>query len=377
MKKTIFISMMLLLCIHHTWCQTSDTVSLKEMDIPNSPAFILLDQAPSTIERPNSTKAFALSIINAIQDNNGIPMNYAIDLTPFWFFKHQNMTSLKYAGYNPESKKQRIFGNIERASISFAFANTMDTATQTPVNNISIGARLNLLSIKSQQDLNDLVEANSSLIKLMKERDERLQHFIGDPTLSVTNPALYHIKVQEFFREDEEKQQSEENVLSEILARKPLLAIDGAIGYSTFFQDNTFADGHFGRFGAWLTLNYSQHLTRERNGKNYLSLYVIGRYLSDGSAYLNGKYNKVDNFDIGGKIEFEFRKIAIAYEYVYRKNNISNSFRSNGMLKYKVSDKIFLTGAFGKNFGDANNIISLLGLNWGFMTGNEKSIVKE
>jgi len=38
-----------------------------------------------------------------------------------------------------------------------------------------------------------------------------------------------------------------------------------------------------------------------------------------------GKCNKQNFYDFGGKVEFEFKKICIAYEYIYRSIEISNS----------------------------------------------------
>jgi hypothetical protein len=45
-------------------------------------------------------------------------------------------------------------------------------------------------------------------------------------------------------------------------------------------------------------------------------------------------------------------------------------------LNYKIPDQLILTGAFSKNFGTANNLISLLGLNLGLSSGSEKATVK-
>jgi len=374
--KKIYYTIAILFCLGtKSWSQTSDTLTLKDLEIPNSPAFILLDQTPSIIERPASSKAFVLNVLNSFQENNGIPKNYAADFTPFWFFKHPNMTSLKFAGYNTEKNRQRIFGNIERASISFAFVTTTDTLTKKSINNLSLGLRFNLLSVRSKKDIDDIKKANTALIALIKERDTRLNLF-ADIRLAVDSPKVYKAKVKEFYKLEEENLTEDKNNLKDILARKPVFAIDGALGYNNFYIDNKYSDGHFGRFGAWMTANYSTHLDKDGSGKNYFNLYAIGRYLSDGTSLDNGKYQKKNFYDFGGKVELEFKKISIAYEYIYRINDISNTFRSSGLLKYKISDQLFLTGAFGKNFGTANNLISLLGLNWGLSSGSEKATVK-
>ena len=106
-------------------------------------------------------------------------------------------------------------------------------------------------------------------------------------------------------------------------------------------------------------------------------MYALGRYLSDGTTLKNNEYISQNFYDFGGKLELEFKKLSVAYEYIYRINDISNTFRSNGIVKYKISDQLYLTGAFGKNFGDNNNLISLLGLNWGLSSGTEKPKIEK
>lgn len=380
--KYFIIILSFILCLElDVFCQAStDTLSLKDLEIPNSPAFILLDQSPTTIERPSSSKAFVLNVLNSFQENNGFPQNYAVDLTPFWFFKHPNMTSLKYAGYNAKKQKQMIFGNLARTSVSFAFVTTMDSAIQKSVNNLSLGIRFNLITIRSAKDISDLKRANSELINLLEKIDKSLEEYIHDPTLIWIDPTLYHVKVKNFYEQNEVIEMmkvNEENTIKNILDRKPVFGVDGAVGYNNFFVDNDYSDVHFGRSGVWLTLNYSRLLDKKNSEKNYVNFYALGRYLSDGTTLTNGIYTKQNYYDFGGKIELEFKKISISYEYIYRINDITNTFRSNGLMKYKISDKVFLTTAFGKNFGTSNNLISLFGLNWGLSTNSEKVTVKD
>lgn len=379
MKKIIFIllSSLLLITTTTTMAQT-DTLSFDGLEIPNSPAFILLDQTPSVIERPASSKAFVLSILNSFQNNNGIPQNYAVEFTPFWFFKHPKMSSLKYAGYNTEKQKQMIFENIKRASISLAYVNSSDTATQRTINNISVGMRFNIITVKSKKDIEAIINANSNLINFIKTREDSLENYMDRyfPNLELENPTLYHIKVKEFYERYEKRKEEKEVTIKDVLVRKPVFSVDGAIGYNSFFIDNCFKEYHFGRFGAWLTLNYSCHLGKDINSRNYFNLYAIGRYLSDGTTLDNGKYSISNYYDFGGKAELEFRKLSFAFEYIYRLNKDINTFRANGLVKYKISDKIYLTCSFGKNFGEINNLIALFGLNWGLSTGYEKAIVK-
>lgn len=328
-----------------------DSIILKDLEIPNSPGFILLDKTPTSIERPTSSKVFILSVLNSLSDNNGLPQNYAIEFSPFWFFKHPNMTSMKYMGYDTGKNRQLIFNNIVKASFSAAYITTNEPDTKNPVSNLSIGARTNLISIRSEKDINDLRTANSKLIEKIKDQQDRLVMYVGDLTLSATNPTLYDKKVREFYAEEEIGNRVEKNEISEILKRRAVFALDGALACNFFFPQNSFSDWRFGRFGAWLTLNYSQPLDKNKEGKSYLNVYALGRYLSDGTVMENNQYTTRNYLDLGGKMELEFKNISFGYEYIYRFNEVEKTFRSNGIFKYKISDRLYVTGAFGKNFG--------------------------
>ena len=377
MKKLITISIICLLYTATVYAEQDSTVTLKDLEIPNSPGFILLDKTPTSIERPNSSKAFMLSVVNSFSENKGFPQNYAVEFTPFWFLKHPDMTFLKYVGYNKIKDRQMIFNNIKKGSFSFAYITTTDSVTKNQVNNLSLSFRTNFISIKSKIDIEDLRNANKKLIEKLKDQNDRLVKYIGDLMLSVNNPTLYDQKVREFYAAEELRNKEEKNEISEILKRRAVFAIDGAVAINTFILDNNYSANHFGRFGAWLTLNYSQVLDKKDKDKSYLNLYALGRYLSDGTTLKNNEYISQNFYDFGGKLELEFKKLSVAYEYIYRINDISNTFRSNGIVKYKISDQLYLTGAFGKNFGDNNNLISLLGLNWGLSSGTEKPKIEK
>jgi len=376
MKSNIIILLFIAVTSINVYSQTSDTINIKELDIPSSPAFMLLDRTPTIIDRPNSSKAFVIGILNSFDQSTGLPTNYAVDLTPFWFFKHPTMSALKFAGYNVEKQKQNIFENIKRASISIAYVTSTDSITLKPLYNIALGLRFNLISVRSKKDIDDINRMNLEMVSFLKNSNDRLDQFIGDPALKVTNPTLYHTKVKEFYEQDVVRKTHKEDTYQQILARKPVFAIDGAIAYNQFFIDNNYSDSHKGRYGAWLTLNLSKHLSKNLNDKNYLNVYAIGRYLSNGT-YRNGNTSqKMNFFDSGAKMELEFNKLTFAYEYIYRINNAMNSFRSNCSVRYKMTNQLYLNGAFGKNFGDSNNLIALLGLNWGLSSGLEKATVK-
>jgi hypothetical protein len=357
----------------------SDSVSLKDLEIPDAPGFMLLDKSPTTIQTPTSSKAFIISALHAINENSGIPKNYAVDLTPFWFFRHPQMTAYKYAGYDIAQNKQLIFSQLQKASVSFAYVTGYDSLTVKDVSNFAVGLRANIITFRSAKDIADLKQANNLLVDQLKSEQERLKAYVGDILLSVTDPVLYELKVREFYAKEATYKTVQKSQIADILKRHALFSLDGAVAWSGFFLDNQYANDHFGRFGSWLTVHVSKVLDPKQEHQNYLNIYAIGRYLADATQRNEAGDFTTHNFiDAGGKLELEFRKLAIGYEYLYRTNpdNSTHTYRSNGLLKYRVSDQLFLTAAFGRNFGTENNLISLLGLNWGLSSGTEKAIVR-
>jgi len=80
-------------------------------------------------------------------------------------------------------------------------------------------------------------------------------------------------------------------------------------------------------------------------------------------------FSRQNVFDWGYKIEYKLENIAIAIEHLNRKyanNAVLNSDRTVGVIQYKISDGIYFTGSYGKNFGMIKNTFTLFGINYGF-----------
>ncbi len=81
----------------------------------------------------------------------------------------------------------------------------------------------------------------------------------------------------------------------------------------------------------------------------------------------------------GIKAEFQFDKISFAFKYIRRTSSIKNipdTYKSVGLLQYKIGDGLFLTGAFGRNFSSANNLILPLVLT-GVYQMEEKRLIRK
>jgi hypothetical protein len=383
MKKIYsYLSIFFILTSFYSQAQVvQDSITLKDLEIPNAPGFMLLDKAPTLIERPRDGKAFSLSVLNSIDQSNGIPLNYAIDVVPFWYFKHPKMTSYKYIGYNAEKGRQTPFSQAKKFSLNFSYSGNKDTIASTPNHYFALGFRTTLLMIRSPKQIKEIKEANDRCVSYLKSIDEQLTDAgilyplpTGDTAEFKKQLAKFYSDREKFINERSFQKDGSKKTLKEALSGKPLFAVDVASGYNSSFLDNSFSQNRFGRFGAWSTVSFSLPLSPKKNPSNYINLYALGRYIRDGLP-MDTSLSVVNYLDAGGKFEFEFEKISVAYEYIYRFSDFGETYRSNGIIKFKVSQNVYLTAAFGKNFGNANDLISMLGLNWGIGSGNEKATI--
>ncbi|MDR1680119.1 MAG: hypothetical protein LBR81_10170 [Prevotellaceae bacterium] len=366
----ILLSCLMLLSLSLFGQTETNSINLSDLEVPTSPAFMLLDNTPVSIENPVSSKALVLSVLDAINTGNGFPKDYAVEFTPFWFFEHPDMTAYKYFGFRSDTTdKQNVWKDLPRASFSFAFTSGESSIEnqEISINDIAVGGRTKILSIRSKNDIEEyksiLGSIEDSLTSQLIEMNK-----IKDPSLKKAMLNKY-AKNPNFLKLKED--------LNNILNRRPIFSLDAAVGYNHFFLDNNFNDSHFGRFGAWLTGNYSQAVNKKSRSLHYLNFYAVGRYFSDGTVWENNGFVRKDFFDAGGKMEYEQGKFSFAGEYIYRFNDdIGKSYRCVGIVKYKLMEQVYLTCSFGKNFGTSDNLISFLGLNWGISSGKEQVQLK-
>ena len=345
-------------------------IQLEDLQMPASPAFVLLDVAPSSIERPTTIKAFTTSLVNNITETNGIPENYAVDFAPYWFFRHKNLTAMKYWGFNHigDQYRETPFSQMRYGSLSMASVRSqipVDTLAELQyVNNIAFGFRTCLFQIRGASAIDELV-------KLNKKYKDRLKE-IAD------NPLIPGSELANVIAGDEDLLNTINDIRS-VLARKPVFAIDLAASGAWSFGNSDFNSISINRYGLWLILSYSQSLNKKEKTikENYLSLYATTRILSD-HKFLNeeGNISTVQMMDAGGKAELELGRFSIAYEYLARLNLTNSgqqSFRSSGTISYRASEQFLITAAFGKNFGSLNNLISQIGIQWG-LTGKNQEV---
>ncbi|WP_162127732.1 hypothetical protein [Flavobacterium phycosphaerae] len=343
--KTLYYQIGLLLMLSvNSYSQFS--TSLEHLEIPNTPATVLLDQSISNVENPKSVKAFTSNLINTFTKDYKVPNNYAVSFTPYFLFT-KNKTFAKHHGYDLAGNYNPFHSLYSSLNLSFALVNN-DT-----LRNISFGITTSILKINGKNKNTKYGLAKQSFAAVETYRVNNYNPL----TDNFNNEGTYKTMISNFDKELENFENT-----------KYLFSIDLAAGYSQFADEQT-KSGKFGRLGIWSTMNYNILLNPNKTTPQYISLYFYNRFLEDETQYdvASSDYIKNSYFDTGGKIELDFNKISFAYEYIKRTDN--EEYRSIGSLKYKISNKIALNGGFGKNFEKSNNQIGFLGINWGLDFG--------
>lgn len=386
MRKIVII---LLLSLSGSYALAQDkdedsAISLKDLYIPTSPAFSLLDISTTTIERPATAKAFALSIANAVGQSQGIPKSYAVEVAPFWFLRHPKMNVFKHYGINAaQPTKQNIFYGLKNTSISLG-TTSQDSSANNPLSVTYIGYSIksNIINIRSKMVIKTLYAQNIAINENINietdEVDSICTEVLGiDPTNeqeyskcldSITHALSPEARNAAFLKAD--------SLIEVALKIRPVVSLDAAVASSTAFYANTFSNNNHYRTGGWLTFSFSQALDKGSRydiaklakAKNYFNAYALVRILSEDSTADKQTFTRYNYFDYGIRAEFEFNRFAVSFEHVQRKvahDNSLNSVRNVGIVQYKIDDNLYFTGTFGKNFGEQNNLIAFFGISWG------------
>jgi len=351
-------------------------ISLKDLAVPNSPAFILTDIVPSLAQTPNTPKAFALGLAQTFQQGSGVgfPQNYSAEFSPYWWFDPNDRTIFSLVGLKGSAAagyKENPLSGLKFSSFSIAFLNK-DLIPDTIMLSqrvFSLGFRATVVKIHLKNYASDLqtkiaewhtaaqseMDANSDLLAEISRHPER------------TAELYARFKPQSTHKITEE--------INDIINEKPIFSLEFAGAFASYGLYDTI--WKLGKSGVWT--NMSSHIPLAINdnkpNKNYLNINVSVRYLYD--SYFKNENNLLStnaSFDLGGKMALEFNQFSVGVESLYRYNNgyPHPQNRTVGLINYKISDNLYLNGAFGKNFGLPDKLVALFGVSWGFGTESVK-----
>ncbi|PWB24814.1 hypothetical protein, partial [Flavobacterium sp. HTF] len=214
--------------------------------------------------------------------------------------------------------------------------------------------------------------------KLKSETDDAVKDSINtEYQKAIAERTLIQKKIDDF--ENQAPDLLEENIKKDTLIQNylkelddlPLIQVDVAFAYSEAFPDNATNKKRFNRSGLWATAALNAFSVDKAQLNDNLAFILCARLLSDnlleeGSLDV---FKREDAFDLGFKLEYSIKDLSISYEYIKRdysdKSNL-NSERKVGSIQYKISDGLYVTGAYGTNFGIDKNLFTLFGINYGF-----------
>ncbi len=341
---------------------------LKDLDIPNAPGFALMDESPTSIERPSTIKEFVISVSNSFTQNKGIPDRYAVEFSPYWFRKPAKSKATDFFGVK-QSKNSKDFFNYKNvplaaskfSSFSLAYIEKYKGADSLAKYHImSLGVRIPICKIYTKQYNADITASFSELTKVL----------IDLAKSDLTDAQIIEVLLLQ--EKPDSVLKSIHDNLNNLLLVKPVFALDAAFAISSFFREEKFSTFELGRAGAWITSELSKSVNRKDKRVQYINFLLQGKVLYDHTNY-DASLNLINTVSLDGGIKLEYEvknKFFLGLEAIGRLSWVDkkreSTFRTVGTIKYRVTDDVQIIGAFGKNFNTDNNIVASLGINLGF-----------
>jgi hypothetical protein len=355
------------------------TTTPDDLRTPLAPAFALLGVAPTSIERPQNSRALTLNLFSAFREGEGLPRNYALDVTPFWLRSHPALTFDDY--YHPT-----LLQSLARTfSVSVATTSTEAEDPALPgVTSLGFGLRTLLVpgrahpSLQSaREDLMDVSVEQAALddriVKLEFEHEAAVTAGRTD-VASTLKADIAAAQRDTQTRRDELAAEARAIALRMQALDKDRvgLMVSVAAAHVVDFPGERFQDAEAARWGLWVTPAYRMLACGSDAGTECqatLDVIAVARLLADRRGAADDS-----TWDVGGRVLWQpTKEFALSAEIVVRgaleATGGESSTRSVGMLEYRVRDDLVLFGSFGKDFDGepaGRTLVSLLGLNLGF-----------
>ncbi len=286
-------------------------IQINDLNIPTSPAFVLLGKSPATIEKPSNPKAVGLSLINLWQSSG------AIEFTPYWL---SNKPAYTFA--DNIKNKNPIF-----QTLAFSIASSKDDS----ISNIAVGFRTQLAKSYSQ-----------NTIKLIEEKLTELENALGE------GENIDQNKIKSLHK-DINKLKAQTNWVLELA---------GAFSGTSSTTESITAQ----RSGIWANLKWTPD-------NSPITLVGLARYLSTKGN--PAKLSKDSSFfDYGINISHQGDEFDLQFEFVKRNSKVDNASydRLVFIANYQIMPGIVAVASFGKDYTKVNNVFSAIGIKFGLST---------
>jgi hypothetical protein len=326
-------------------------VTVDDLTAPMTPAFVVLDIAPASVERPETPKAFTVAILAKLASTSGVPQNYAIDVAPYWLGSHPGLTFHQYQHPNVwRSLVQTFAVSIGTAPLPGATAAADPTGTR-----LGVGVRTSVLNGRPNPAIEKLVAT---------------LHDVDDEILNLLNAnRAVSAQLRTTAREAAAAIQAAD-------AERIGWFVRVAAGQAWAFPNDDVKLRVDERLAVWVTPSYRFLACRSSDGCE--SMFEI-----TGVARGVREQRHDWGFDYGGRflwrptrafdasIESVGRRAPRGTEIVADASGRTTTNRVAGILEYRIRQDLVVYASFGRDFttrAGVRPLVSFLGMNVGLGT---------
>lgn len=312
MKKVLFFTRLILIVFPAFCYGQVNEIRINDLNIPTSPAFVIMDKSPASIEKPSNPKALAVSLIN-LWEGNG-----ALEFAPYWF---KNRPA--YTFEENLKKKMPVF-----QTLGFSAA----TSKKDTITNIAGGFRTQLFRIYSDTLQKEILKVKAEIVDLLSQEDPET---IDMEAVEKAKKELFSLQSRTTFN----------------------LELAGAyMGQSS--SSKTLASS---KAGAWLNLRWTPY-------KFPLDIVLLARFSR--ANQITAKAGRDSTFfDYGLNFSYrdETRNFELQMEYVNRRDLfIKENYDHFALVaNYQIIPGIVAVASIGNDFKKVTHVFALIGLKFG------------
>lgn len=304
---------------------------------PLAPAFVLMDVAPETVERPATPRAIQASLLNAGL-GGGLLDNYAIQASPYWL---RSRPALTLEQFRNAGLRQTF---LQSFAVSLATSRFDDEPVPAgrPRDGTRVGGGVRF------QLADGAVPDTVLRLQAALKRAQQECLLVEDD--GATEACIDRLRLGDLARQVQR------------LARTPegfVLEFSGAVVGE--FPDSSFDAGRVRRVGVWVTPSW-------RFSGSALEVIGVGRYFRD-----HGSDVRQDNVDLGGRLHWEGAIASLSGEALWRRSDGADG--SRGDLRtaliagLHLSDDLHATYSLGRGLpgpdGGDGKLVSTLSVSLG------------
>ncbi|MBN1655355.1 MAG: hypothetical protein JXA30_16430 [Deltaproteobacteria bacterium] len=303
---------------------------------PEPPVFVLFQLSPSEIQKPSASRPLAFSFARGLTSFDGVilPLNLAVDISPYWIDSHSGVDWKEYTSAGIE----QLYQNLNVSIGSSTVGDNYDDYTS-----LAFGVRTGI----DGRDYS--CEQLEPLFYRYNDELSREKLRAMDAAMSNGGQLQSFEETDADFKKKWLQQRANASALkqaTEQCTRKRDWALDFAFATAFVIPDRRMKDTELSALAGWLTFGIL--------GDTF-SLVPMARVRSD-LLYLDDSRTLID---LGAQVVAAVNRFAFTAEFIYRhvvdkpEDNDETSFYRTGLgIEAALSNEIWLSVGFGKKYAD-------------------------